>query len=296
MVEKLPKVSIGMPIYNGERYLRQALDAIAGQTFADFELVISDNASTDATGDICREYARRDSRIQYYSNEENRGASWNYNRVFELSRGKYFRWAPADDVFGPESLQHCVAVLDAYPEVVLCYPQTILIDANGSTIRSYADNLDLPSPSPVDRFRQAHERIGLVNVQYGLIRSDSLRQTARMGNYPGADVILVLELTLYGRFHEIPKAMFYRRMHESASSSIKTLGAVQEFYDPKTRGLLFLRSWTHQHQKLASILRAPISLGAKARLMAYVGRCTISMRHLLMEEVSAALRQTLLKH
>lgn len=291
MADQPPIVSIGMPVYNGERYLRQTLDCIASQTFSDFELIISDNASADATGDICREYASRDSRIRYHRNEENLGASWNYKRVFELSTGKYFRWAPADDLFAPESLQQCVAVLDAYPEVVLCYPQTILIDSNGSTIRPYADNLDVRDSCPVARFRKVRERIGLVNVLYGLIRLDSLNQTALLGSYPGADIVLVLELTLYGQFHEIPKPLFFRRMHEHASSSIKTVAEVQEFFDPKSKGHLFMRSWTHQSQHLASILRAPLSLASKAQLTAFLLRCTISMRHTLMKELTEAMRR-----
>lgn len=289
-----PTVSIGLPVYNGARYLRQTLDSIVCQTFGDFELIISDNGSVDGSGEICREYASRDSRIRYYRNDENRGASWNYKRVFELARGKYFRWAPADDCFAPESVQECVAVLDAYPEVVLCYPQTILIDSKGSTIRPYADNLDVRDLSPVARFREARKRIGLVNVLYGLIRLDLLRKTALLGSYPGADIVLVLELTLYGHFHEIPKPLFFRRMHEHASSSIKTVAGVQEFFDPKSRGQLFMRAWMHLSQHFASILRAPLSLASKAQLTAFLLRCAISMRHILMEELAEAMRRPFL--
>ena len=290
----VPTVSIGLPVYNGARYLRQTLDSIVCQTFGDFELIISDNGSVDGSGEICREYAYRDSRIRYYCNDENLGASWNYNRVFELARGKYFRWAPADDCFAPESVQECVAVLDAYPEVVLCYPQTILIDSKGSTIRPYADNLDVRDLSPVARFRKVRERIGLVNVFYGLVRLDSLKQTALLGSYPGADIVLALELTLYGQFHEIPKPLFFRRMHEHASSSIKTVAGAQEFFDPKSRGHLFMRAWMHLSQHFASILRAPLSLASKAQLTAFLLRCAISMRHTLMEELAEAMRRPFL--
>ena len=291
MADQPPIVSIGLPVYNGERYLRQTLDSIASQTFSDFELIISDNASTDATGDICREYAARDSRIRYHHNKTNLGASWNYKRVVELSKGKYFRWAPADDCFAPESVQECVAVLNAHPEVVLCYPQTILIDSKGSTIRPYADNLDVRAPSPVARFREVRKRIGLVNVLYGLIRLDLLRKTALLGSYPGADIVLVLELTLYGHFHEIPKALFFRRMHEHASSSIKTVAGVQEFFNPASKGRLFMRSWMHQSQHLASILRAPLSIRSKIQLMAYLVRSAISIRQTLMKELGEAMRR-----
>lgn len=286
-----PTVSIGLPVYNGARYLRQTLDSIVGQTFRDFELIISDNGSADASGEICREYAAQDSRIRYYRSDENRGASWNYKRVFELARGKYFRWAPADDCFAPESVQQCVAVLDAHPEVVLCYPQTILIDSAGTTIRPYADNLNARESDPVGRFRKVRDCIGLVNVLYGLIRVDSLKRTALLNSYPGADIVLVLELSLYGQFYEIPMPLFFRRMHEHASSSIKTVAGVQEFFDPKSKGKFFLRSWTHQHYLLVAILRAPLGLFARIQLVGYLLRCAISIRHILIEELVDAVNR-----
>src|SRR5690242_6344650 len=96
-----PKVSIGLPVYNGERFLAEAIDSVLAQTFTDFELIISDNASTDRTPEICKAYAEKDSRIRYYRNEENQGASWNFNRVFELSRGMCFQWLAHDDYIAP---------------------------------------------------------------------------------------------------------------------------------------------------------------------------------------------------
>jgi len=127
-----PSVSIGMPIYNAEKFLRQALDALLGQTFGDFELIISDNGSTDGSEAICREYASKDSRIKYYKNETNLGAAKNFNRVFELSRGEYFKWASHDDICDPEYLERCVELLDRNPAVVLCYPKANTIDEQGN--------------------------------------------------------------------------------------------------------------------------------------------------------------------
>ena len=166
-----------------------------------------------------------------------------------------------------------------------------MIDSNGLAIRPYADNLDVRDSCPVARFRKVIERIGLVNVLYGLIRLDLLKQTALLGSYPGADIVLVPELTLYGQFHEIPKPLFFRRMHEHASSSIKTVAGVQEFFDPKSKGQLFMRSWTHQSKHLASILRAPLSLVSKAQLTVFLLRQAISMRHTLMKELTDAMRR-----
>ena len=93
-----PRVSIGLPVYNGDRYLRETIEGLLNQTFSDFELVICDNASTDRTQDICNEYCLLDKRVRYYRNNENIGAGKNFNKAFSLSQGKYFKWAACDDL------------------------------------------------------------------------------------------------------------------------------------------------------------------------------------------------------
>src|SRR3990172_5433048 len=132
----IPVVSIGLPVYNGENYIEKAINSILSQTFKDFELIISDNASTDNTMDICKILSAKDRRIRYYRNEINRGAAWNFNRVFQLARGKYFQWACHDDVWIPTLLERYVEVLDQMPKVVLCYTKTTYIDEHGMRIRS----------------------------------------------------------------------------------------------------------------------------------------------------------------
>jgi glycosyltransferase involved in cell wall biosynthesis len=122
------KVSIGLPVFNGENYLEAAVDSILAQTFKDFELIISDNASTDRTQEICQRYCGRDSRVRYFRSEQNHGAAWNFNRVFELASGEYFKWAAHDDMIAPDFLQKCVAVLDEDPTVVLCHSQVQFIN------------------------------------------------------------------------------------------------------------------------------------------------------------------------
>lgn len=287
MTVPVPKVSIGLPVYNGERFLRETIESILAQTYKDFELIISDNASTDGTGMICQEYALRDGRIRYLRSEMNRGASWNYRNVFDLARGEYFRWAPSDDLFPPDSLEQCVATMEAHSDAVLCYPKTVLIDEHGKIIRVHEENLDLRSSDVGERFRQALERAGLGNVIYGLMRSDKLRQTGLMGKYPGADVVLIQELTLYGKFVEISTTHFYRRKHERAFSSIKSIKEQQEFFDPKTKGKLFLYLWRHYSQHLVSIQRSPLAVSQKMRLVYLLGRSALSIRHHLFRELRA---------
>ena len=204
-----PCVSIDMPLYNAEKFLEETLDSLLAQTFDDFEIIISDNASTDRTAFICHSYMSKDSRIRYVRNETNLGAAFNYNRTFELSSGKYFKWAASDDLCAPDYLAKCVSVLEAHPETVLCYPRTTIINENGKPIRQYHDGLDLRSPNVSERFSWAVQRILECNAVFGLIRSDVLRKTPKIGNYTASDRVLLVELTLHGQFYELPEYLFF---------------------------------------------------------------------------------------
>lgn len=286
MTKHMPLVSIGVPIYNGERFLPQTLDSILGQTFTDFEVIISDNASVDGSHAIAESYARRDDRIRVVRSEVNQGAAWNYKQVLDLARGRYFRWAPADDLFAPESLACCVQVLDQHPEAVLCYPKTMLIDAQGHALRPYEDNLDLRQVSPVERYRATVKQIGLTNVIYGLMRTSVLRQTRLIGNFPGADVVFVAELALFGQFHEIDQRLFFRRMHPGASSSIQSLEGIQAFMDPKiVRKKVFARMWRHLFEGICSLLHGPLTVRERVRLLLFLMREMIASRDQYLHEL-----------
>jgi glycosyltransferase involved in cell wall biosynthesis len=287
----MPKVSVGMPVYNGESFLGQSIESVLQQTFRDFELIVSDNGSTDRTRDIAERYAALDPRVRYVRSDVNRGAAWNYRRSFELARGNYFRWAPADDRFAPDSIATCVAALDEDRDAVLCYPKTDLVDSDGKVIRAYDDNLDLRSPEPAQRFARALVQIGLVNVIYGLMRTEALAKTRLMGTFVGADEILVFELALQGKFLELPTSRFYRRIHEQAFSQMKTTEDKQAFFDPQTRGRFYLNLWQHYFQCLLGILHAPISIGHKARAIAVLARSAVSVRRHLLKEAVAGTRR-----
>ena len=129
-----PRVSIGLPVYNGEVYLSGALDTLLGQTFTDIELIISDNASTDRTPEICRSYAARDHRVRYIRHEVNRGVPWNHNFALRQASGEYFRWASHDDFCAPDFVARCVKELDADPGLVLCHTRTVVLDGEGTVL------------------------------------------------------------------------------------------------------------------------------------------------------------------
>src|SRR5215469_10077370 len=146
-----PLVSVGIFVYNGERFIEETLSSILGQTFTDFELIISDNASTDRTGQIAEAYAARDTRIRYYRSEKNMGAGWNVRRVYELATGKYFKQAAADDLLEPDFLRLCVEALENDPSCVVAYAKTREVDENGAFIKNYITPMQTNSSDPVAR-------------------------------------------------------------------------------------------------------------------------------------------------
>jgi glycosyltransferase involved in cell wall biosynthesis len=240
-----PKVSIGMPVYNAERYLEQALDSILSQTFDDFELVISDNASTDRTEEICKKYAAKDSRVRYFRQRQNYGLIYNFNVVFRLSGGEYFKWAASDDICAPDYLARAVEVLDSDPSVVLAWAKTVGIDENGNRVpmRYEVSDLNSPesvySPDPTVRFRRLIENIFWADGPlYGVMRSSALASTKALHpRHMSGDQILLTELSLMGRLYEIPEELFFSRVHaQKTSHSQKDLRARATLVDQKPPG------------------------------------------------------------
>jgi glycosyltransferase involved in cell wall biosynthesis len=217
MTQQIPaKLAIGLPVYNGDNFLEECLESILGQTFQDFELIVSDNGSTDCTESICLRFAARDSRIKYYRNERNIGAAPNFNRVFELSDSEYFKWIAHDDVHEPGFLEQCIRILERDPSVILAYTRAITIDYQGNRLREWGNSADLGSNISSVRFRA-----GLLPPKdpiplpiFGVIRSAVLRKTPLQAGFAGCDLALLAELLLYGRFYEVSEALFLQREHE----------------------------------------------------------------------------------
>ena len=216
-----PKISIGMPIYNGEEFIRESIDSILAQTFTDFELIITDNTSTDKTQEICEEYAAKDQRIHYHRNEQNFGAAANFNYAFKLAKGDYFKWAAHDDICAPTFLSDCIEVLEQDQSVVLCYPRTKLINAKGNWVGvSYRSLQGVNSSQGSDRFRDILVNSVWCFEVFGLMRSDILAKTSLIGSYYGSDKALLAELSLLGRFCEVDKELFFRRCLPKQSTNL----------------------------------------------------------------------------
>ncbi len=267
---RLPRLSIGLPVYNGEPFLAQAVDALLAQTFTDFELIISDNASTDDTERIARSYLS-DPRVRYIRQERNIGSAHNHNAVIEAARGEFFKWASDDDLYGPELLRRCIEALDARPEVVLAHCATAFIDEAGeiTNVESYPLRTDVGDV--VVRFRSLLYTQGGDDI-YGVIRTSAMRAVGRHGSYHLADRVIVAELALHGRFHQVDEPLYFRRDHqgraERASSGMRRRCAN---LDPvradrlRHPGVRLLGEYLAGY--VQAIARAPLSPAEKARCL-----------------------------
>jgi glycosyltransferase involved in cell wall biosynthesis len=212
--QKPPRVSIGLPVFNGENFIAQAITSIRAQTLTDLELIISDNASADGTEAICRDYAARDPRIRYCRNDRNLGAAANFNRVFELASGEYFKWAAHDDVLMPEYLEECVAALENNPDAVLCQTLVQRIGPAGEAVSIYDSRLTgTASHRPSERFAALVLTIHLCTEVFGVIRREALMGTRPISAYGQADMTLLATLALVGPFVQIRKPLFLHRDH-----------------------------------------------------------------------------------
>lgn len=267
-----PLVSLGLPVYNGANYLREALDSILAQTYRNWEVVLSDNGSTDGTADICAEYAARDGRIRYYRHAVNMGASRNFNFTFALARGPLFRWTAHDDVAAPDLLERCVAGLLAHPGAVLCHPRTRVIGPAGEAILDYDVRLRTDSPRPEERY---HDLVCLDHscfAIFGLMWSSVLRRTPLLGAFVGSDRNLLAELALHGPFHEIPEFLFYRRDHPNTSTRQFPHASARLAWFRQSPGGARFPTLRRGYEYLASLARAPLDPGERLACLGALGK------------------------
>jgi glycosyltransferase involved in cell wall biosynthesis len=253
-------LGIGLPVYNGELYLREALDSLLAQSFTDFEILICDNASTDATPAIAQEYAARDSRIRYQRNAENIGAAANFNLALGVGDNRYFKWAAHDDLLEPDFLASCVQALEGDPLAVLAASKVRLVDANGSPQGVYDPQLATDAPRSSARFAALLERHRCFQV-FGVIRREALERTWLMQPHAYGDEVLLSQLALLGPFLEIPEFLFLARQH--ATNSTKLAGdkwQYTEWFDPQARGRRKLPNWRFLFDEFRAIFAAPLSL------------------------------------
>jgi glycosyltransferase involved in cell wall biosynthesis len=255
----MPRLSVGLPVYNGQRYLAAALDSLLGQSFTDFELIISDNASPDGTEEICRRYAAKDPRIRYFRQPRNIGANPNHNFVLREARGEFFKWAAHDDLYGRDLLTRCVAALDEHPDVVLSHVDKAVIDETGTVVRRFDYTLATDSTDVTERFRSLVVADG-ADDEYGVIRTHVLRSIRPKDSYHHASRPFMAEIAFRGRFHQVRELLYFRRDHPDRGDRNPTIPALCANLDPRRAGqstarLLAEYAWGF----FAAIARAPLS-------------------------------------
>ena len=285
MNENSPHVTVGMPVYNGERHVRQAIDSVLSQTFRGLELVISDNGSTDATGRICRECAARDPRVRYYRSDRNRGAAWNFNRVVELARGEFFKWQCHDDYCAPTFVEKCLEVVHGDPGVVLCYPQFVRVDDQGRQLIVKRSRI-LGAAEPYARFRSVIYRRDSCEEIYGVTRTGVLRKTALIGPYSNSDDTFLAELILYGQFREIPEPLFFYRVHSAQSTGMYQCRSDRMLWFDTSARVLFSFPFLRLFRGYISLLsRSPLAWREKVRCYGAMAGWLWYFKHWLAEDI-----------
>ena len=288
-----PRVSIGLPVHDGERFLAEALDSLLAQTFADFELILGDNASTDGTEEICRRYSESDGRIRYVRSAENVGAAANFNAVLALAQGEYFKWAAHDDVCRPEFLARCVEVLDGDASVVLAYPRTRIIDADSAVVEDHDLKLASDAELASDRFgalMQGHKCFEI----FGLIRKPALDRTPGIGAFAHGDGVLLTRLAVQGRLVEIPEPLFLARRHaEQSMRMIADRWAYSAWFDPEKAGRLLFPHWRVAREFGRTVGDSGLDLRARLRCYGHVLRWMRFHRGRLRGDLTRAARHAM---
>jgi len=285
MSSDAPLISIGLPVYNGENYLAEAIESILGQDFQDYELILSDNGSSDDTPTICESYAARDGRIRYFRHEKNHGAAWNFNYVVGQSRGRYFKWAAHDDRLRPRFLSECLSMLKAHKDASIAFSEAVVIDESGREVSKYEDEREkLVSDDPLERFEYAvygeHQFICI----FGLIPKELLMKTDLIGAYGSSDVVLLGQLALMGKIIKSKERLFEWRNHgeQSMQKAFKAGDnrAYTQWFDPSQDERLSFAHWKLLFGNLKSLRRLHPNIKQKLKgvLLVLRSRTRISGR------------------
>jgi glycosyltransferase involved in cell wall biosynthesis len=313
MDERIPAVSIGLPVYNGDRFLRQAVESILNQTFGDFELIISDNASTDGTEEMCRGFAAQDPRVRYVRNARNVGGGRNANQVFELARAPLFKWHPHDDYIAPEYLERCIEVLRRDPSVILCLSKVRVVGVEGEVLLHRVVDPRTASPRPDERLGSiiGTPKFSPIGCIFGVFRTDVLKRLGGMGVHTSGDRVLLTKVSLYGRFHEIPEYFYFHREHPgrsvhsqawwyvTGSPFVRWIGRgplpPTEWWDPDKLGKIVFPDWRCLREYGHAIWRAPLTREQRMRCYWHLAKWTVWDSPRLLRDLIVAVDQTCIR-
>lgn len=278
IVTVAPRLSIGLPVYNGEKYLSESLESLLGQSYEEFELIISDNASTDGTAEICRHFGRQDNRIRYIRQDRNIGCAPNHNFVFREARGELFKSAAHDDLYASGLIERCVLALDDDPRVVLVHSWSAVIDHAGSVRQLVEYPAATDSVRAPDRLRSMLFD-GWGDDEGGVVRTEVLRRSALHQSYHFADRTFTIGLALQGPFRMVPDWLYFRRQHADQGGRRTSVRARCANLDP-VRG----DRWRHPVLRLyaeyiwgyiEAIRRAPLTASDRAECYEILARWVV---------------------
>ncbi len=208
------QITIGMPVYNSEATIAEAIESVQGQTRSDWRLVIADNASTDGTASVVAAYAADDHRIELIRQPTNRGQAANFQTVFEAATTELFMWLSGDDLLRQDYLEICAEALDEHQELIGVFTASVGMDENGEVVGRFRERsgVQRESTSRPERFAAAlHATVGF--AMFGLYRKVVLARSPLLEPYVGSDRVLAGAIALLGPIRELPQDAFVRRVH-----------------------------------------------------------------------------------
>lgn len=274
-----------MPAYNSAGTIGSTIEGILGQSFGDFELIISDNASTDQTRHVVEEFRSRDPRIRYERQSVNIGANANYSHVVRLARGELFKWCSSSDWCAPTFLERCMTELLAHDDTVLVAPRTRLFQGDPRTSQDYAFDIEILDEAPLERFARLYSTLRLNNAMNGLIRKSALLRTRLVESYLSADVVLMGHLALLGKFRLLPERLLYRRMEAAFATSLQDPEAVLKHHYPQLDLRTLLQGSKRYIGRVRSALATPMPIDQKVRSLVYVAKTCYWEREAIREDV-----------
>ena len=281
------RIVLGLPVFNGEEFLEECLNSILAQSLDDFELVISDNASTDRSAEICGDYAAKDPRVRLFVQEENVGAANNFNFVFYDSTGDYFKWCACDDLLEPNFLKKTYAGLEQDPNAVLCHSHTRIF-GEGDVEEVFVPEFDMSGKSPSERLWDMVLHGQRCYEVFGLLRRSALDRTKLIGNHRGGDNVLLFRLALLGSFAIVPEPLFLLRRHAKQSTAlVSNSQAYQQWFTGRNREISF-PDWHFMNEAWKTLRGLDLSTAEKMRCYQALWHETFKRRRRLLQNVRVA--------
>jgi len=283
-----PTITVGMPAYNAAKTIRSSIESILAQTYGDLELVVSDNASGDGTGDVVSAIARTDARVRYIRQPENIGANPNYSAVVRAARGRYFKWASSSDWCAPAFLARCLEALEAHDDAVVAAPRTRLFAADLTSSTDYAFDIEVLDATPSARLRRLTTDLQLNNTMNGLIRMEALRRTRLIDRYFQADEVLIGHLALLGKIVRVDEFLYYRRMEVATATALQDRAAWRRHHYPTMSARVLFQVWKRYGGWLNAVLSTPMPASERMRVLTYFARMCNWDRRAFVDDVGGA--------